>query len=46
MFNTGKGARTKKRVSDHVGEKTGSYLHVVRFANSKVTIVCKSKKTF
>lgn len=46
MFNTGKGVRTKKRVSDHVGEKIGSYLHVIRFANSKVTIVCKSKKTF
>lgn len=46
MFNSGKGTRTNKRVRDHVGNKTGSYLHVVRFANSKVTIVCKSKKTF
>ena len=42
MFFSGSGVRTKKRVRDHVGIKTGSYIHVVRSGNA--TVVVKSRR--
>lgn len=46
MFSIGKGTCSRRRVRDHVGEKTGSLVHVVRFDNSYITITCKSKRTY
>ena len=46
MFNEGKGTRCKKRVSDHVGDKTGSYVKILRFDGSYITKAVKSRKTF